>query len=138
MKSSISIMHENYEGSSSWTLRTRNSRRPSRMLVRNWKHRWLPLCLAKFLRTIRIVGVVHPVKSKQNLRVFWELMNPQDCVWENLLPTHHEDHFAGKGDNSLPHYNLVHKLIPMPQAMKIPAAEAAADKEWEKLEIISA
>ena len=36
------------------------------------------------------------------------------------------------------HYNLVHKFIPMPQAMKIPAAKAAVDKEWEKLEKISA
>ena len=27
------------------------------------------------------------------------------------LPTHHEDHIAGKGDNSLQHYNLVHKFI---------------------------
>ena len=50
----------------------------------------------------------------------------------------HEDHIAGKGENSLQHYNLVHKFIPMPQAMKIPAAKAAVDKEWEKLEKISA
>ena len=57
---------------------------------------------------------------------------------EESLPNHHEDHVAGKGDNSLQHYNLVHKLIPMPQAVKIPAAEAAVDKEWEKLEKISA
>ena len=34
--------------------------------------------------------------------------------------------------------NLVHKFIPMPQAMKIPAAKAAVDKEWEKLKKISA
>ena len=54
------------------------------------------------------------------------------------LPNHHEDHIAGKGDNSLQHYDLVHKFIPMPQAMKIPAANAAVDKEWEKLEKISA
>ena len=54
------------------------------------------------------------------------------------LPNHHEDHIAGKGNNSLQHYNLVHKLIPMPQAMKIPAAKAAVDKEWEKLEKFSA
>ena len=53
-------------------------------------------------------------------------------------PKYHEDHIAGKGDNSLQHHNLVHKFIPMPQAMKIPAAKAAADKEWEKLEKISA
>ena len=54
------------------------------------------------------------------------------------LPNHHEDHIAGKGNNSLQHYNLVHKFIPMPQARKIPAAKAAVDKEWEKLEKISA
>ena len=64
-------------------------------------------------------------------------MNPQECVWEESIPHHHEDHIAGKGENSLQHYNLVHKFIPMPQAMKIPAAKAAVDKEWEKLEKIS-
>ena len=36
------------------------------------------------------------------------------------------------------HYNLVHKVIPMPQATKIPDAKAAVDKEWKKLETISA
>ena len=51
------------------------------------------------------------------------------------LPNHHEDHIAGKGDNSLQHYELVHKYIPMPQAMMIPAAEAAVDQEWEKLKL---
>ena len=56
----------------------------------------------------------------------------------NSAPHNHEDHIAGKGENSLQHYNLVHKFIPMPQAMKIPAAKAAVDKEWEKLEKISA
>ena len=30
------------------------------------------------------------------------------------------------------HCNLVHKFIPMPQAMKIPDAKAAVDKEWKK------
>ena len=57
---------------------------------------------------------------------------------EESLPNYHEDHIAGKGDNSLQHYNMVHKFIPMPQAMKIPAAKAAVDKEWEKLDKISA
>ena len=56
----------------------------------------------------------------------------------NSEPSNHEDHIAGKGENSLQHCNLVHKFIPMPQAMKIPAAKAAVDKEWEKLEKISA
>ena len=57
---------------------------------------------------------------------------------EGSLPKYHEDHIAGKGDNSLQHYNLVYKFIPMPQAMKIPAAKAAVDKDWEKLEKFSA
>ena len=64
-------------------------------------------------------GSGHPTKLKQNLRVFWELMNLRDCVWEIQYRINHEDHIAGKGDNSLQHYNLVHKFIPMPQAMKI-------------------
>ena len=46
----------------------------------------------------------------------------------------HEDHIAGKGFKSLSHYNLVRKFILLPQALKIPEAKAAVDKEWEKLE----
>ena len=46
------------------------------------------------------------------------------------MPHYHEDHITGKGENSLQHYNLFHKFIPMAQAMKIPAAKAAVDKEW--------
>ena len=57
---------------------------------------------------------------------------------EESQPNYHEDHIAGKGENSSQHYNLVHKFIPMPQAKKIPAAKAAVDKEWEKLEKIPA
>ena len=56
----------------------------------------------------------------------------------NSIPHHHEDTIAGKGENSLQHYNLVHKFILLLQAVKIPAAKAAVDKEWEKLEKISA
>ena len=36
------------------------------------------------------------------------------------------------------HYNLVHRFISMPQAMKIPDAKAAVDKEWKKVETILA
>ena len=52
------------------------------------------------------------------------------------LPNHHADHIAGKGNKSLQHHNLVHNFFP--QAMKIPAAKAAVDKELEKLEKNSA
>ena len=54
------------------------------------------------------------------------------------LPNHHEDHIEGRGDNSLQQKLLVHKFIPVPQAMNIAAAKAAVDKECEKLEKISA
>ena len=30
-------------------------------------------------------------------------------------------------------YGVAHKLVPMPQAMEIPDAKAAADKEWDKM-----
>ena len=52
---------------------------------------------------------------------------------EGVLCRYHEDHFAGKGMNySLSHYNLLHKFVPVPQAMKIPDAKAVARTEWEK------
>ena len=77
-------------------------------------------------------GKSNEIKSK--LACILEASESTRLRMGESLPNHHEDHFAGKGDNSPQHYNLVHKFIPMPQAMKIPAAKAAVDKEWEKLE----
>ena len=57
---------------------------------------------------------------------------------ESTLPRNHDDHIAEKGSNSLTHYNLVHKCIPMLQVMKILDANAAANREKEKLEKIPA
>ena len=74
-------------------------------------------------------GASKKVKSK--LACILEASESTRLRMGESLPTHHEDHIAGKGDNSLQHYHLVHKFIPMPQAMNIPAAIAAADKEWE-------
>ena len=56
----------------------------------------------------------------------------------NSIPSNHEDHIAGKGENSSQHYNFRSQIFLMPQALKIRAAKAAVDKEWEKLEKISA
>ena len=57
---------------------------------------------------------------------------------EGVLHRHHEDHVAGKGIKSLSHYNLVHKFVPMPQAMKVPDAKAAVENYWGKMEKIPA
>ena len=80
MKSSIRRTHENCEGSISLTRRIRNSKKPSRTRVRSWRHQSLLLCRVKLWR--RIVGVMHPTKLKQDLFVFWKLMNLRECVWE--------------------------------------------------------
>ena len=60
-------------------------------------------------------------------------MNLRDCVWEIHYQIIMNTILQEK---ETIHYSitiLVHKFIPMPQAMKIPAAKAAVDKEWEKL-----
>ena len=68
-----------------------------------------------------------------------ELKTMYDCIVESRKSTrqrpessqskNNEDHTAGKGFTSMSHNNLVRKFIPMPQAMKIPDAKAAVDKE---------
>ena len=74
---------------------------------------------------------------KSTLACILEASESTRLRMEESLPNHHEDHIAGRGDNSLQHYNLIHNFL-MPQAMKIPAAKAPVDKEWEKLEKIPA
>ena len=74
-------------------------------------------------------------KTKSKLACILEASESTRLRMGESLPTHHEDHIEGKGDNSIQHYNLVDNF-PTPQAMKIPAAKAAVDKEWEKLEKI--
>ena len=77
-------------------------------------------------------------KNKTKLACIREANESTRMRMGNSEPHTHVDHIAGKGENSLQHYKLVHKFIPMPQATKIPAAKAAVDKEWEKLGKISA
>ena len=77
-------------------------------------------------------------KIQTKLACFLEANKSTRMRMGNSIPQNHEDHIAGKAENSLQNYNLVHKFIPMSQAIKTPAAKAAADKEWEKLEKISA
>ena len=94
-----------------------------------------PAVPCKFLKNCGS-GASNKIKTK--LACFLEAGESTRLRVGNSIPHHHEDHIAGKGENSLQHYNLVHKFIPMRQATKIPAAKAVVDKEWEKLEKISA
>ena len=77
------------------------------------------------------MGVADLKKTRQKLACILEADESTRMRMGHSEPSNHEDHIVGKGENSLQHYNLVHKFIPMPQAMKILAAEAAVDKEWE-------
>ena len=83
----------------------------------------------KIMKKICGSGASH--KTKTRLACILESGESTRMRMGEPLPNHHEDPIAGKGNNSLQHYNLVHKFIPMPQAIKIPAAQAAVDKEWE-------
>ena len=106
---------------------------------RNWKHQWLQLCLARHARKTSIGrSVARLIISGPNLRVSWKPVNPQECVWKNLYRNIMRTILQEKGTIHCNITNLVHKFIPMPQAMKIPAAKVAVDKEWEKLEKILA
>ena len=81
-------------------------------------------------KIMKICGSGASNKIKTKLACILEADESTRMRMGNSIPHHHEDHIAGKGEISLQHYNLVHKFSPMPQAMKIPAAKAAVDKEW--------
>ena len=134
MKSSILKTHENCEESISSTLRIRNSK-----TIKNARKK-LEISVAPAMpcKIMKNCGSGASNKIKTKLACILEADESTRMRMGNSIPHNHEDHIAGKGENSLQHYNLVHKFIPMPQAMKIPAAKAAVDKEWENLEKISA
>ena len=74
------------------------------------------------------------IESEKNFRTMYS------CIVESHESTRQraESSQSKKGCTSMTHYNWVHKVVPMPQAMKIPDAMAAVDKEWKKLETIPA
>ena len=54
-------------------------------------------------------------KSKKNACIV-EADESTRIRLEGVPYRYHEDHIAAKRMNSLSHYNLVHKFVPMPQA----------------------
>ena len=100
-------------------------------------HLHLPRCGGQIPCALQLMRTLAPLPSTTLSHILEASESTRFGMGESL-PNHHEDHVAGKGCNSLQHYNLVHKFIPMLQAMQIPAAKAAVDKECEKLEKIPA
>ena len=57
---------------------------------------------------------------------------------EGTQPKDYEDHSAGRGFNSLSHYNLVHKFIPLPQAIKNTGSESRSGQRMGEHECLAA
>ena len=63
----------------------------------------------------------------------------QRTLWPNKdAARSHQDKIGESSTASIFFFAMVHKPIPLPKAMKIPAARAAIDKEWDKLEKVPA
>ena len=77
--------------------------------------------------------MVNPKRSSQNLGVFLEASESPRLRMGESLPHHHEDHIAGKEDNSLQHYNLVHKFIPMPQSYENSSSKGSSGQGMGKI-----
>ena len=138
LKNQSSIMLEDCKESISLTLRTRSSKKPLGMLekLETPMAPAMPCETYKKSKNGETRSKTNDLRSK--FACILEASESTRMRMEESLPNYHEDHIAGRGDNSLQHCNLVHKFTPMPQAMEIPAAKAAVDQEWEKLEKIPA
>ena len=51
----------------------------------------------------------------------------------NSIPSNHEDHNAGKGENSLQHYNLVHKFILFASSFEDSSSESSGRQGMGKI-----
>ena len=137
MKNQNSIMLEDHEEFISVTLRTREFKETIGNVRKELETPMAPAVPCKTCKKYKHEETRSKTNDcKSKFACTLEASESTRMRMEESLPKYHEDHIAGKGDNSLQHYNLVHKFIPMPQAMKIPAAKAAVDKELEKLEKI--
>ena len=76
-----------------------------------------PAMPCKIMKSNKNCGSGASSKIKTKLACILEASESTRLRMRESLPNHHEDHIAGRGNNSLQHYNLVHKFIPMPQAM---------------------
>ena len=75
-------------------------------------------------------------KIKTKLACILEGNESERLRMRNSVPNHHEDHIAGKGNNSLQHYNLVHKFILMLQSYENSCSKSSGGqgkvKNWRK------
>ena len=57
------------------------------------------------------MGVVDPTKVKAKLASILEADESTRMRMGTSIPHYHQDHIAGKGENSLQHFHLVHNFF---------------------------
>ena len=122
---------------------TRNIRKLTKTREENWTDLWPQPCRAREINLASRKWLRYPKsgsekKCKTRYDCIVELYESTRQRAESLRSQIREYRTNGKGFTSMTHYNLVRKFFPMPQAMMIPDAKAAVDKEWKKLETIPA
>ena len=103
MKSFILKTHENCEGSISLTRRIRNSKKTIKNARKELE---TPIAPAMPCKIMKNCGSGASNKIKTRLACILEAGESTRLRMGNSIPHHHEDHIAGKGDNSLQHYIL--------------------------------
>ena len=96
---------------------TRSSKNPFQTQGNSWNFQWKPLCPVSWRRSGTCSESNEIRKSKHACIV--SCHEPTRTRLERTLPKDQEDRIAGKEFNSLSQYNLVHKFIPIIQAMNI-------------------
>ena len=116
LRNQNSIMQEDYVVFSFLNHLMKNS---MKMLVERWKFRCQQRCLAEFnfISSGRLVAQLD--NTRRNMLVIVEADESREIRMEGSQSKNHEDHIAERGINSLNHFDLVHKFIPVPRAMKI-------------------
>ena len=109
------------------------------MREENWKGVWTQPCRAKKTRTSdRQLAADQNASHKVPKTIYVCKVESHESTrqreWNLLYLKIHEGHIAGNGFTSMTQYNLVHKLILMPRAIKIPDVKAAVDGERQELE----
>ena len=95
---------EGYFYSSTQTIQS--SKKNQKMRGESWKSRQNLLCLQDGnLETLRLKD-----NCKSKCACIVEASESTRMRMEGTLTKNHEDHIAGKGENSLQHYNLVHQI----------------------------
>ena len=100
-------MLEDYEEFISFTLRTRSSKKPFGMLERKLETPMAPAMPCKTCKKNKHGETRCKTDDfKSKFACILEASESTRMRMEESLPTYHEDHIAGRGDNSLQQYNL--------------------------------